>query len=66
MVNTTQSFKVAKNKWTMQATMPHGVADPGSAVYKNVLYCFGGGDMAVQFQGNVYNYVQIYYISPRS
>jgi len=59
-VENTESFKVSKNKWTKETGMPQGLIWPGSAVYKNVLYCFGGGDQTVQFQGNVYNIVQIY------
>jgi len=59
-VDNTQSFKVSKNKWTTQASMPQAVVAPGSAVYKSVLYCFGGGSFGTQFEGSVYNNVQIY------
>ena len=59
-VANTESFKGSKNKWTKDASMPQGLIWPGYAVYKNVLYCLGGGDHNVQFQGNVYNNVQIY------
>jgi hypothetical protein len=40
--------------------MPQAVTDAGSAVYKNVLYCFGGGNFSTQFVGTVFNNVQIY------
>jgi hypothetical protein len=32
----------------------------GSAVNKGLLYCFGGGDSTISFQGKVFNFVQIY------
>ena len=56
----TESFSVTKNKWTTLASMPKAVTGAGNAVNKGVLYCFGGGDRNSQFQGNVFNYVQIY------
>lgn len=56
----TESFKLAKNKWTMLAPMPQAVITPGSAVNKGLLYCIGGGDIGTPFHGNVFNYVQIY------
>jgi hypothetical protein len=40
--------------------MPQGVISAGSAVYDKVLYCFGGSDSGVAFQGTVYDYLQIY------
>jgi len=56
----TESFNLSKNKWTTQASMPQAVTGTGSVVNKGLLYCFGGGDRNSQFQGNVFNYVQIY------
>jgi hypothetical protein len=59
-VNTNESFSLTKNKWTTLAPMPQAVADPGSAIYKGSLYCFGGGSVVGQFAGSVFNYVQKY------
>jgi len=56
----TESFSVTSNKWTMLTSMPLAVTFPGSAIDAGLLYCFGGSDRNSQFQGNVYNYVQIY------
>ena len=56
----TESFKLSKNKWTTLASMPQGVISPGSAVNKGILYCFGGSNSGVFFQGSVFNYLQIY------
>jgi N-acetylneuraminic acid mutarotase len=58
--NVTESFKLLKNKWTNLASMPKAVIVPGSAAYRGLLYCIGGGDNGVPFQGNVFNYMQIY------
>lgn len=58
-LNVTESFKLSKNKWTTQASMPQAVTEPGSAVYKGRLYCIGGGSADVP-DGIVFNYVQIY------
>jgi len=59
-VGVTESFKVSKNAWTTQAPMPQAVGIPGSAVYKNVLYCIGGANNGNLFNNTVYGYVQIY------
>ena len=59
-MSVTESFSVAKNKWATLGAMPQAVTGAGNAVNKGLLYCFGGGDHNSQFQGNVYNYVQIY------
>jgi hypothetical protein len=40
--------------------MPQAAGIPGSAVYKNVLYCMGGAGSGYVFQNTVYNIVQIY------
>ena len=56
----TESFSVTSNKWTTLTSMPLAVTFPGSAIDTGLLYCFGGSDRNSQFQGNVYNYVQIY------
>jgi hypothetical protein len=31
-----------------------------SAVYDGQLYCFGGGTVGTQFEGSVFDYLQIY------
>lgn len=54
-LNATSSFSVTTHKWTPQATLPHAVSVPGSAVSGALLYCFGGTDGT-----NVQNFVQIY------
>jgi N-acetylneuraminic acid mutarotase len=56
----TESFSVTSNKWTTLTSMPLAVTFPGSAIDTGLLYCFGGSDRNSQFQGKVYNYVQIY------
>jgi N-acetylneuraminic acid mutarotase len=60
--NTTvnESFNLSTTKWTTLAPIPNPVAAAGSAVNKGLLYCFGGGDNTVAFQGRVFNFVQIY------
>jgi hypothetical protein len=55
-----ESFNLSKNKWATLAPIPRPVAGAGSAVNKGRLYCFGGGDTTVSFQGKVFNLVQIY------
>ncbi len=59
-ITVNESFNLTKNKWKSLATMPETVTDMSFAVYKGKLYCIGGGSYAIQFQGNVYDYVQIY------
>jgi N-acetylneuraminic acid mutarotase len=59
-VGNNESFSLSKNKWTTLASIPNGVVDSGSAIYKGKLYCIGGGSVVGQFQGTVFNYVQIY------
>ena len=56
----TESFSVTSNKWTTLTSMPQAVTFPGSAIDAGLLFCFGGSDRNSQFQGNVYNYVQIF------
>jgi hypothetical protein len=58
--NINESFTLSTNKWATLAPIPHPVAAAGSAVDKGLLYCFGGGDSTVSFQGKVFNFVQIY------
>jgi N-acetylneuraminic acid mutarotase len=59
--NVNESFNLSKNKWATLAPIPKRVAAAGSAVNKGLLYCFGGGDSTVSFQGKVFNFVQIYH-----
>jgi hypothetical protein len=40
--------------------MPNAVVNPGAASVGDRLYCFGGSDNGEPFQGNVFDYVQIY------
>jgi N-acetylneuraminic acid mutarotase len=55
-------FKLSKNTWSNLAAIPQAVADPGSSVYKGLVYCFGGGTYATPWLGgNVFKYVQIYH-----
>lgn len=56
-VGNNESFNLRKDKWTTQAPMPQPVFSPGSAVYKGLLYCLGGGDPNL---AGFVNYVQIY------
>ena len=58
--NVNESFNLLKNKWTTLAVIPHPAAAAGSAVTSGRLYCFGGGDNTVAFQGKVFNFVQTY------
>ena len=55
-----EAYRKKTNSWTTLASMPQAVIGPGSAVVKNLLYCFGGSNNGGVFQGNVYDYVQIY------
>ncbi len=50
----TESFNLSKNTWKTLASMPEPTQFPGSAVYKGLLYCFGG------FWGSALSNVQIY------
>jgi N-acetylneuraminic acid mutarotase len=59
-LSVTESFKLSTKAWTTLAPMPQAVGIPGSAVYKNVLYCIGGASGGDIFQNTVYDYVQIY------
>ena len=59
-ISVMESFNLKKNAWTSLAAMPNTLTDPGSAVYKGKLYCFGGGNNAVPPNDTVYDYVQIY------
>jgi uncharacterized repeat protein (TIGR03803 family) len=53
-----ESFSVSAHKWTTTlAPMPQGTMFPGSAVYKGLLYCFGGEST---WLGASINNVQIY------
>jgi hypothetical protein len=58
--NVNELFNLSTNKWAPLAPIPHPVVAAGSAVNKGLLYCFGGGDNTVAFQGKVFNFVQIY------
>jgi len=53
-------FSLSKNAWTNRAAAPQAVAAAGSAVYKGILYCFGGGNSTI-FGDTVFNYLQIYH-----
>jgi hypothetical protein len=55
-----ESYTPVKNAWKTLAAIPQPVASPGSVVYKGQLYCFGGGSVGTQFQGTLYDTVQIY------
>jgi hypothetical protein len=57
-VNTLDAYDSSSNSWTTGLpTMPFGVAQIGSVVYKGDLYCFGGENI-----NNVsFNYLQIYH-----
>jgi N-acetylneuraminic acid mutarotase len=59
---TTESdvFNIAKNAWTSRAPAPQAVAGAGSATYKGLLYCFGGGN-GTSVGDSVFNYLQIYH-----
>jgi N-acetylneuraminic acid mutarotase len=60
-INISEAFSLSKNKWTTKASIPQAVIAPGSAVYKGLLYCFGGGSSPdIPIDGVVYNNVQIY------
>ena len=56
-----EAFTLSKNKWITKASIPQAVAAPGSAVYKGLLYCFGGSWEISIPPGTVYNDVQIYH-----
>jgi len=51
-------FKISTNSWKTLAPMPQAAMFGGSAMYKGLLYCFGGW---TTFQGTVLNNVQIYH-----
>ena len=55
------SYNITKNAWRTLASMPHAATAPGSALNNGLLYCFGGSDNTLPFQGTVFNYVQIYH-----
>jgi N-acetylneuraminic acid mutarotase len=59
--NISESYDLPKNSWRTLVSMPHAATAPGSALSNGLLYCFGGGDNTLPFQGNVFNYVQIYH-----
>jgi len=46
--------------WRALTAAPNTVTDSASAVWDAKLFCIGGGSSAVPFQGNVYDYVQIF------
>ena len=53
-----ESFNVKTNSWKTLAPMPQAAVLGGSAVYRGLLYCFGGW---AALQGTVLNNVQIYH-----
>jgi hypothetical protein len=56
-----EAYSLKTNSWTTGlASMPDSVVNPGSANVAGRLYCFGGSDAGDPFQGNIFNYVQIY------
>jgi N-acetylneuraminic acid mutarotase len=56
-----EAYALETNSWTTGlASMPNAVVNPGSASVGDRLYCFGGSDNGEPFQGNVFDYVQIY------
>ncbi len=59
-ISLNESFNLKKNAWSTLSVMSQTVTDPGSAVYKDQLYCFGGSSYGIAFQGTIYNNVQIY------
>ena len=59
-ISLNESFNLTKNTWKTLSSMPQTATDPGSAVYKGQLYCFGGSSYGISFQGTIYSNVQIY------
>lgn len=57
VVTLTDSFNALSNTWTRLADIPQATLEPGYAVYKGKLYCFGG---AGTWLGPPLNNVQIY------
>ena len=56
-----EAYTLETNSWTTGlASMPNAVVNPGSASVGGRLYCFGGSDAGNLFQGNIFDYVQIY------
>jgi large repetitive protein len=53
-------FNLSKNTWTNRAPAPQAVAGPGSAVYKGLLYCIGGGN-GTSFGDTAFTNLQIYH-----
>jgi hypothetical protein len=56
----TESYNLSKNKWTTLAPAHLAVIIAMPAVINDQLYCFGGTDNGILFQGNICNKVQIY------
>jgi N-acetylneuraminic acid mutarotase len=60
-LSTLQAYSLKTNAWTTDlASMPDAATNLGSAEVKGRLYCFGGSNNGNPFQGNIFNYVQIY------
>jgi uncharacterized repeat protein (TIGR03803 family) len=59
-ISLNESFNLKKDAWTTLSVMSQPATDPGSAVYKGQLFCFGGSSYGIAFQGTIYNNVQIY------
>ena len=56
-----EAYTRETNSWTTGlASMPYAAVVAASASVAGCLYCFGGSDNANPYQGNIYNYVQIY------
>ena len=56
-LSVTESYNLSKNTWRTRAPMPQPAVAAGSAVYKGLLYCFGGW---ASWNGSVLDSVQIY------
>jgi uncharacterized protein (TIGR03437 family) len=61
LLDTMDAYDADANSWTTGfSPMPNAVVNSGSAIVGGLLYCFGGSDAGDPFQGNIFDYVQIY------
>jgi len=61
LLSTMDAYNAATNSWTSGLpSIPYAVIGPGSAIVGGNLYCFGGSNSDHPFQGNIFNYVQVY------
>ena len=59
-VSVQEAYKAATKSWTTLASIPQAVIAPASAVASNKLYCFGGSNSGILFQGVPVANLQIY------